>query len=96
LYPFPRRRVESLLSQYHRAEDVIWLQEEPKNRGAWLHAAGYLREIVKPQAALVYAGKPARPSPSVGSSALHKLQQQEIILAALHGTGKTTASTQEV
>ncbi len=35
LYPFPRRAIRELLKEFPNLEEVKWVQEEPKNMGAW-------------------------------------------------------------
>ena len=35
LYPFPAEEIKSVLASYPRAHDVVWVQEEPRNMGAW-------------------------------------------------------------
>ncbi len=79
LYPFPGKILAQLLSSYSNVEEVVWLQEEPQNRGAWTFAAPRLRDILKPGLPLVYVGRPARSSPAEGSATLHKVEQQRLI-----------------
>ncbi len=35
LYPFPKAALSEVLSGYTSLDDVVWLQEEPENMGAW-------------------------------------------------------------
>ena len=35
LYPFDSDLARSILKRYTKAADVIWVQEESENRGAW-------------------------------------------------------------
>jgi 2-oxoglutarate dehydrogenase E1 component len=35
LYPFPEAQINEVLAQYPNAKQVLWLQEEPENMGAW-------------------------------------------------------------
>ena len=35
LYPFPSRRLAELFKGYAAATETLWVQEEPRNRGAW-------------------------------------------------------------
>src|SRR5262249_25497411 len=35
LYPFPAEALKKALANYPRAEEVLWVQEEPQNMGAW-------------------------------------------------------------
>ncbi|MGH9174302.1 MAG: 2-oxoglutarate dehydrogenase E1 component, partial [Vicinamibacterales bacterium] len=44
LHPFPERELRAVLEGYPNLNEVIWLQEEPKNMGAWLVIAPRIRE----------------------------------------------------
>src|SRR5438105_5932362 len=35
LYPFPVREATALVHGYPHLEEVVWVQEEPQNMGAW-------------------------------------------------------------
>ena len=35
LFPFPRQQLLDTLARYPNAKDLVWLQEEPENMGAW-------------------------------------------------------------
>ncbi|HMT21183.1 MAG TPA: 2-oxoglutarate dehydrogenase E1 component, partial [Promineifilum sp.] len=35
LYPFPAEEITTILDSYPNAAEVVWLQEEPANAGAW-------------------------------------------------------------
>jgi len=91
LYPFPRKALENIFSSYAALEEVIWLQEEPKNRGAWSFAAPRVREILPPEIPLLYVGRPARSSPAEGSATLHKIEQERIISEGFAPINKMTA-----
>ena len=44
LYPFPAQDLEEILAKYERADEVVWVQEEPRNMGPWR----YMRERLQP------------------------------------------------
>ena len=44
LYPWPYEGVASVLEKYSGADEIVWLQEEPENMGAWNHIKGRLYE----------------------------------------------------
>ncbi|MBI4220910.1 MAG: 2-oxoglutarate dehydrogenase E1 component [Chloroflexi bacterium] len=83
LYPFPVERIAAVLERYDRVEDVVWLQEESQNRGAWSYVGPRLHALLRPETPLTYVGRPDRPSPAVGSLHLHKMQQAELIRRAI-------------
>ncbi|MCZ6666608.1 MAG: 2-oxoglutarate dehydrogenase E1 component, partial [Gammaproteobacteria bacterium] len=35
LYPFPKSEIQNLLKAYANADELVWVQEEPRNQGAW-------------------------------------------------------------
>ena len=59
LYPLPAQQIAEALEQYPNATDVVWVQEEPANMGAWQFMAVNLPEHL-PQGRHAAAGQPAR------------------------------------
>ena len=82
LYPFPLIDLEPLVAKYPELEEVVWLQEEPANMGAWSFAQPLLLEMLGGKLPLRYIGRPRRASPAEGSSAWHHANQQEIVRQA--------------
>jgi 2-oxoglutarate dehydrogenase E1 component len=81
LYPVPSQSLRALLDGYPAAQEIIWVQEEPENMGAW--------DFIRPHLVELAGGRPvraiARPrgaSPAEGSAARHARQQQLLIEAA--------------
>jgi 2-oxoglutarate dehydrogenase E1 component len=85
LYPFPRPEIDALLRQYPQARDVIWVQEEPRNMGAWRYMAPRLRTLGGPERSVAYIGRPRRASPAEGSSDAHGIEQARIVADAFEG-----------
>ena len=84
LYPFPAAEVERILSRYPRTADVAWVQEEPRNMGAWNFLQEHLRPIVEDsRRKLHYIGRAESASPSVGLLKRHQQEQAEIVSMAL-------------
>jgi 2-oxoglutarate dehydrogenase complex dehydrogenase (E1) component-like enzyme len=46
LYPFPQAEVAAMLQRYKSATEVIWVQEEPRNMGAWAFLRGHLKPML--------------------------------------------------
>jgi 2-oxoglutarate dehydrogenase E1 component len=84
LYPFPSDSVADLLERYGRAEHVIWLQEEPRNMGAWTFVERQLRPVLGGRD-LEYIGRPERASPAEGWSDAHTAEQRRIVSEVLEG-----------
>ena len=89
LYPFPADELKSVLSTYSALKEIVWLQEEPKNMGAWSFVEPYLRDIVGPGVTLQYVGRVASASPAEGSMRRHSVEQNRIVTAALGGAPNT-------
>ncbi len=78
LYSFPETEIEAVLTRYPNIEEVIWLQEEPANMGAWEFMRWRLEELIDGRWPLRYIGRPRRASPAEGSSAWHRRNQKAI------------------
>lgn len=81
LYPFPGWHVKEAMSAFLNAEDIVWLQEEPKNRGAWEYVRTRLSNVVRRR--VNYMGPPRSSSPASGSNWLHRMQQDRLVRDAL-------------
>ena len=79
LYPFPRAALTEVIAGYPTIEDVVWLQEEPENMGAWEFMRPLLEELLGDRAPLRYIGRTRSSSPSEGSSAWHQLNQKVLV-----------------
>ncbi len=83
LYPFPIEAFAATLSKYKNASEIVWCQEEPQNQGAWYQIRHRLQEPLGAQHQLYYAGRPGAAAPASGIHALHAIQQQSLVAAAL-------------
>jgi 2-oxoglutarate dehydrogenase E1 component len=81
LYPFPKEEMKMVLDQYVLAEELIWVQEEPRNQGAWsmLLSTSYLGGCFDETKPLTCIARPSSSSSAVGYASLHAEQQKEII-----------------
>ena len=82
LYPFPAEALEKVLSNYPHAHELIWVQEEPLNMGAWSYMSPQLSTYDGPDIDLDVISRPARPSPATGFSDLFQFEQEQIIAGA--------------
>ncbi|MDP9427146.1 MAG: 2-oxoglutarate dehydrogenase E1 component [Actinomycetota bacterium] len=85
LYPFPEEDVKSVVAGYPNLRELVWVQEEPKNMGAWFFMEPRLRELVRGELPVHYVGKPARPSPAQGSAGFHKKEHARLVREAFKG-----------
>src|SRR6267142_536705 len=79
LYPFPHKQFEAEMKRYPGASEVVWCQEEPQNQGAWYQSGHYLRENMRDDQKLCYAGRPPSASPASGYMARHKEAQKALV-----------------
>ncbi len=80
LYPLRIDLLREALALYPDAESHGWVQEEPANMGAWPFLRPHLTELLGREPR--YVGRPAAPSPAVGSHRVHKEEQERIIKEA--------------
>jgi len=73
LYPMPEEQSWKLLEKYKDAEKV-WVQEEPKNMGAWT----FLRRYVQFDNFKLIARKSSA-SPATGYASVHAMEQAKIL-----------------
>ncbi len=86
LYPFPRAQLVALAGGRPHLEQLVWAQEEPKNRGGWTFIEPRLREVFQ-GVPLAYAGRDPSASPAVGSLKTHRREQAALVSEAvgIHG-----------
>jgi len=80
LYPFPVDEYAAVVASYPDLKEVIWVQEEPQNMGAWRTIR---HRLEAPGVPLSYVGRPWRASPSEGYPTAHLREQDRIVRAAL-------------
>ncbi len=83
LYPFPTEEVRALVHSYTDARELVWLQEEPQNMGAWAHVRPALESLLGGKRPLEYVGRPAMASPAEGWADAHAAEQERIVQAVL-------------
>ncbi len=79
LYPWPERMIGEVLDRYVGAEEVVWLQEEPENMGAWSFVHGRLHRLLRGSKDLRHVSRAESASPATGSAALHRLEQDDLL-----------------
>lgn len=88
LYPYEKEQIREVTGSYSNAAQVVWVQEEPKNMGAWNFLMPRLYEDIENPVRLRYVGRPSAASPAVGSAKLTMQQQQNLVREALTINGK--------
>jgi 2-oxoglutarate dehydrogenase E1 component len=82
LYPFPHKAFAAELAKYPNVAEVVWVQDEPQNQGAWFFIQHHIHENMSEGQKLGYAGRSASASPAVGYASKHSEQQKELIATA--------------
>jgi 2-oxoglutarate dehydrogenase E1 component len=82
LYPWPAEEIERVLGNYVNLEEVLWLQEEPENMGAWpfvhLRMHDHLRNL-----RVSHVARAESASPATGSALVHAAEQADLLARAI-------------
>jgi 2-oxoglutarate dehydrogenase E1 component len=85
LYPFAKEQLTQLIASYPELKEIVWVQEEPRNMGAWSVMQRRMPELLPDGVELGYVGRPPRASPGEGYAVAHTKEQERIVLTALMG-----------
>jgi multifunctional 2-oxoglutarate metabolism enzyme len=85
LYPFAKEQLNELIASYPNLTEIVWVQEEPRNMGAWSVMQRRLPDLLPEGVELGYVGRPPRASPGEGYAVAHTKEQERIVLTALMG-----------
>jgi 2-oxoglutarate dehydrogenase E1 component len=86
LYPWPFEQLDEIVARYPSSAEIVWLQEEPENMGAWNFAKGRLYERFGDTHKIRRISRYESGSPATGSHTVH-VQEQEQLLAAAFDLG---------
>ncbi len=79
LYPFPQGELLSLIESYPNLDEVVWVQEEPRNMGARAFMSPRLLQILPEHLHYGYIGRPERAASGEGYPIAHATEQRRII-----------------
>src|SRR5262249_18445664 len=82
LYPFPSDLLKPILDRYANLKEIVWVQEEPENMGAWEFVRSFLTDLIAGRCPLRYVGRARSSSPAEGSSSWHAANQDTLIKEA--------------
>jgi probable 2-oxoglutarate dehydrogenase E1 component DHKTD1 len=93
LAPFPFVELREALKDYDTVEEVMWLQEEPKNQGAFTHVSSRIDLLLSELASrssgkpdqVVYRGRKESALPAPGIGKMYGAQQKALIESAFEG-----------
>jgi 2-oxoglutarate dehydrogenase E1 component len=83
IYPWPVELLTGIFERYSEATDIVWLQEEPENMGAWSFVHSRLHACLPDRLRLRHVSRPESASPAIGSAALHQLEQADLLRRAI-------------
>ena len=81
VYPLPVRDMLDVIEGYPALEEILWVQEEPENMGAWDFVRPSLEGLVGQRRMAVLA-RPRSSSPAEGSAARHAKNQAQLLARA--------------
>ena len=101
LYPLPVRDMLGVIERYPKLEEILWVQEEPENMGAWEFVRPSLEGLAGHRRLAVLA-RPRSSSPAEGSAARHAQNQERLVshafevglLESVHASRRRSADLQ--
>ena len=75
--------IETVLAGYPSASEVVWLQEEPENMGAWPFAHHQLHRVMRDRLTLRHVARAESASPATGSGLVHQAEQADLLDRAI-------------
>jgi 2-oxoglutarate dehydrogenase E1 component len=82
LYPLSPELLQEKLEPYRAGTDVVWVQEEPWNMGAWYYVRARFPDMLDRRFNIRCVSRPESASPATGSHAAHKIEQKRVISRA--------------
>ena len=82
LYPFDNAQLQIILSKYQNLKQVVWVQEEPQNMGAWNFLALKLMNLLPDNVKLFYVGRKESAATATGLLRIHLEEQNGLVKQA--------------
>jgi 2-oxoglutarate dehydrogenase E1 component len=82
LYPWPAADLAAITASYPALQELVWLQEEPENMGAWPFVQQRLRAAY-PTLSVRHVARAKSASPATGSGLVHAAEQADILARAI-------------
>ncbi len=83
LYPWPYEQLDEIVARYPGAKEIVWLQEEAENMGAWNFVKGRLYERFDASHSIHRISRYESGSPATGSHAVHAQEQAHLLARSL-------------
>jgi 2-oxoglutarate dehydrogenase E1 component len=78
LFPWPEEELQAALDEHPEAQEIVWVQEEPANMGAFFYVMPELRRMAG-QRAVLSVKRTASASPATGSAKAHEMEEKTLI-----------------
>ena len=85
LYPFPIEQMMEVLQRYPNAHEVVWLQEEPVNMGAWTFVEHRFWRVKEKGYDLRCVARVESGSPATGSKTVHDQELADLMDETFEG-----------
>jgi 2-oxoglutarate dehydrogenase E1 component len=82
IYPWPTEALAAVLGSYPNLEELVWLQEEPKNMGAWPFVHHELHHHLR-EMPVRHVARAESASPATGSALVHAAEQSDLLIRAI-------------
>ncbi|HEX4004946.1 MAG TPA: 2-oxoglutarate dehydrogenase E1 component [Acidobacteriaceae bacterium] len=86
MYPWPEAELKAAVDAHPNAHELVWVQEEPSNMGAFWFVIPRLRRMFTDRQVLSVK-RSAAASPATGSGKAHEMEQKTLIELALTHQG---------
>jgi 2-oxoglutarate dehydrogenase E1 component len=78
MYPWPEAELRAALNQHPEAQEIVWVQEEPANMGAFSYVMPLLRRLAGDRA-VRSVKRHESASPATGSAKAHEIEEKTLI-----------------
>ena len=89
LSPFPFDELHTALKRYTKSREIVWVQEEPRNQGAFTYVEprvnNLLTQNLKTKVRIGYRGREEDAVPATGTGVVYKAQQERVLKSAFEG-----------
>jgi 2-oxoglutarate dehydrogenase E1 component len=79
LYPFPIAGLREIMSRYPNAKQMVWVQEEPENMGAWRFVDAIVWPVKNEGYDWRHVARVESGSPATGSKAIHDQELADLM-----------------
>ncbi|GAB5542681.1 MAG: 2-oxoglutarate dehydrogenase E1 component [Sandaracinaceae bacterium] len=85
LYPVREQELRDVFAPYADGTELVWVQEEPFNSGAWYYINANLPQMLDHRLPMRCVSRPSSASPATGSKQAHLIEQHQLVVDAFAG-----------